>query len=73
MNIRVERASEYVLKVCGQDEFLVGEYELIQFQYIQDCFSRDITPTVVTLHVNKVPGRFVLQRYGIKGGFLWIL
>lgn len=58
MNIRNERANEYVLKVCGQDEFLVGDCELIQFQYIQDCLSRDIMPTLVTLHVNKVPGKY---------------
>lgn len=57
MNIRNERANEYVLKVCGQDEFLVGDCELIQFQYIQDCISKDIMPTLVTLHVNQVPGK----------------
>lgn len=55
MNIRHERANEYVLKVCGQDEFLVSDCELIEFQYVQDCISRGIMPTLVTLHVNKVP------------------
>lgn len=59
LNIRNEKPSEYVLKVCGQDEFLIGECELIQFQYIQDCLSRDIMPTLVTLHVNKVPGQYL--------------
>ncbi|KAJ8947735.1 hypothetical protein NQ318_017997 [Aromia moschata] len=26
-----------------------------EFQYIQDCLSKDITPTLVTLHVDRVP------------------
>ncbi|KAJ8946954.1 hypothetical protein NQ314_008755 [Rhamnusium bicolor] len=55
LNRRNERATEYILKVCGQDEFLFGEYEIIQFQYIQDCISKDLTPTLVTVHVDRVP------------------
>lgn len=57
LNRRNERTNEYVLKVCGQDDFLVGEYEIIEFQYIQDCISREITPTLVTVHVDRVPGK----------------
>ncbi|XP_018567528.1 phosphatidylinositol 4,5-bisphosphate 3-kinase catalytic subunit delta isoform [Anoplophora glabripennis] len=55
LNRRNERTNEYVLKVCSQDDFLVGEYEIIEFQYIQDCISREITPTLVTVHVDRVP------------------
>ncbi|XP_057663838.1 phosphatidylinositol 4,5-bisphosphate 3-kinase catalytic subunit beta isoform [Diorhabda carinulata] len=55
LNIRNERVSEYVLKVCGQDEFLIGDNRIIEFQYVQDCISRGITPTLITLHVDKVP------------------
>lgn len=59
MNIRNERTSEYVLKVSGQDEFLVGNNELVQFQYIQDCLTKDIIPTLVTLPKEKVPGIYI--------------
>ncbi|XP_023030262.1 phosphatidylinositol 3-kinase 92E [Leptinotarsa decemlineata] len=55
MNTRNERVSEYVLKVSGQDEFLVGDNEIIEYQYIQDCLTRDIMPTLVTMHVDRVP------------------
>ncbi|KAJ8980774.1 hypothetical protein NQ317_016025 [Molorchus minor] len=55
LNRRNDRPSEYILKVCGQDEFLVGDFEIIQFQYIQDCISKDITPTLVTIHIDRVP------------------
>lgn len=57
LNRRNERANEYILKVCGQDDFLVGDYEIIEFQYIQDCISREIIPTLVTVHVDRVPGK----------------
>lgn len=76
MNIRNERANEYVLKVCGQDEFLVGDTELLQFQYIQDCISRNIMPTLVTLHIEKVPGKLLKHLlnfvYYFTDGFLVI-
>ncbi|CAH1990801.1 unnamed protein product [Acanthoscelides obtectus] len=55
MNIRTDRASEYILKVCGQDEFLVGDFHIIEFQYIQECISKGVTPTLVTYHVDDVP------------------
>ncbi|XP_064211138.1 phosphatidylinositol 4,5-bisphosphate 3-kinase catalytic subunit delta isoform [Tribolium castaneum] len=55
LKIRYDRCNDYVLKVCGQDEYLVGDHQLIQFQYIQDSLSTDVTPIVVTVRVNKVP------------------
>lgn len=67
MNIRNERTNEYVLKVCGQDDFVVGDCELIQFQYIQDCISRDIMPTLVTLYFNQVPGKININLLGQNG------
>lgn len=56
---RHERSSEFVLKVCGQDEYLVGDYPLIKFQYIQDCLSRNVTPTLVTVHKDHVPSKII--------------
>ncbi|CAG9819182.1 unnamed protein product [Phaedon cochleariae] len=55
MNKKNERVNEYILKVCGQDEFIIGDYQIIEFQYIQDCISKDVIPTFVTLHVDRVP------------------
>lgn len=57
LNIRGEQTHDYVLKVCGRDEYLVGDYEMIQFQYIQDALLREITPTVVTTSVHSVPSK----------------
>lgn len=57
-NIKGEKASDYVLKVCGQDEYLVGDYELIQYQYIQDCVAREVVPTLVTVSLCTVPSKF---------------
>lgn len=35
MNKRHDRASDYVLKIAGRDEYLFGYYPLVQFLYIQ--------------------------------------
>ena len=40
--------NDFTLKVCGQEEYLIGDYPLIQFSYIQDCLAKDVTPTLVT-------------------------
>uniref|UniRef100_A0A8D9EW02 Phosphatidylinositol 4,5-bisphosphate 3-kinase catalytic subunit delta isoform n=1 Tax=Cacopsylla melanoneura TaxID=428564 RepID=A0A8D9EW02_9HEMI len=50
-----EQTSDYVLKVCGQEEYLVGELPLLQFCYIQECLSRERTPVLVTVSVESVP------------------
>ncbi|GAB0088558.1 phosphatidylinositol 4,5-bisphosphate 3-kinase catalytic subunit delta isoform [Sergentomyia squamirostris] len=49
-----DRVSDYILKVCGQDEFLFGEYPLVQFLYIQDTLSRNGVPTVVTQSIKNL-------------------
>lgn len=54
LQIKGEKTYDYVLKVCGQDEFLVGDYEFIQFQYIQDCIAREVVPNLVTVSVASV-------------------
>lgn len=58
-NIKGEKPSDYVLKVCGQDEYLVGDYDLIQYQYIQDCVAREAVPTLVTVALNTVPSKSI--------------
>lgn len=55
LNQRGERPNDFVLKVCGQDEYLVGDCPLVQFLYIQDSILRDIIPVVVTTSVENVP------------------
>lgn len=50
-----EQAQNYVLKVCGQDEYLVGDVPLIQFLYVQEMIARDLTPLVVTVSIESIP------------------
>nr|UIB01655.1 phosphatidylinositol-4,5-bisphosphate 3-kinase catalytic subunit alpha/beta/delta [Propylea japonica] len=54
-NTKNERPSDYVLKVCGRDDFIMGEEPLINFQYIQDSLSYGLTPVLVTVNVCDVP------------------
>lgn len=42
-----DRASDYILKVSGRDEYLFGDYPLIQFLYIQEMLSDTAVPNVV--------------------------
>lgn len=56
LQLKGETTDDYVLKVCGRDEYLVGDdYQLIQFQYIQDAIWREVNPTVVTMSIQSVP------------------
>ena len=55
MMSRGERPGDFMLKVCGQEEFLIGEFPLIQFIYIQESLSRDVTPVLLVLSVDSVP------------------
>ncbi|XP_017048808.1 phosphatidylinositol 4,5-bisphosphate 3-kinase catalytic subunit delta isoform [Drosophila ficusphila] len=42
-----DRATDYILKVSGRDEYLLGDYPLIQFLYIQETLSDTAVPNVV--------------------------
>ncbi|XP_026288763.1 phosphatidylinositol 4,5-bisphosphate 3-kinase catalytic subunit delta isoform [Frankliniella occidentalis] len=50
-----EQAQNFVLKVCGQDEYLVGDVPLIQFLYIQEMIAKDCCPLVVTVSIDSIP------------------
>ncbi|KYQ59052.1 Phosphatidylinositol-4,5-bisphosphate 3-kinase catalytic subunit beta isoform [Trachymyrmex zeteki] len=56
LKTRGEQPNDFTLKVCGQEEYLIGDnIPLIQFCYIQDCLAKDIMPTLVTLSKQSVP------------------
>ncbi|CAH0604358.1 unnamed protein product [Chrysodeixis includens] len=55
LNMRGEHAQNYVLKVCGREEYLFGDYPLIQFLYIQEMLSTDGVPQVMTVSMDKLP------------------
>jgi len=48
------KKDDYILKICGQEEYIFGDYPLIQFLYIQDRLSRGEVPMVVVTYVNDV-------------------
>lgn len=52
-----EQAKNFVMKVCGEDEYLVGDRPLLHFLYIQEMVAKDMIPTVVTVSVDSIPGR----------------
>lgn len=54
MNLRSEHPHNYVLKVCGREEYLFGDYPLIQFLYIQEMLAVDGVPQVMTVSIDKL-------------------
>ncbi|XP_061388256.1 phosphatidylinositol 4,5-bisphosphate 3-kinase catalytic subunit beta isoform [Musca vetustissima] len=50
-----DRASDYILKVRGRDEYLFGDYPLIQFIYIQESLSGSDVPNVVLKAIDTLP------------------
>nr|XP_032513943.1 phosphatidylinositol 4,5-bisphosphate 3-kinase catalytic subunit delta isoform [Danaus plexippus plexippus] len=55
LNMRGEHPRNYVLKVCGREEYLLGDDPLIQFLYIQETLARDGVPQVMTVSIDKIP------------------
>lgn len=53
-NFRRKVMNDYILKICGQEEYIFGDHPLIQFIYIQDRLSRGEVPTVVVKYVSDV-------------------
>lgn len=49
-----EKCEDFALKVCGQEEYLISDCPLIQFNYIQDCIARCITPTLCTVSISSI-------------------
>ncbi|XP_014210084.1 phosphatidylinositol 4,5-bisphosphate 3-kinase catalytic subunit delta isoform [Copidosoma floridanum] len=52
---RDERPRDFTLKVCGQDEYLIGDEPLIRYTYIRECISKDINPTLVAVNISNIP------------------
>ena len=44
----------YVLKVCGINEYLVGNYPICQFKYIRQCVNRNQTPDLMLDSISSV-------------------
>ncbi|KAG7306900.1 hypothetical protein JYU34_007008 [Plutella xylostella] len=55
LNIRGDHPRHYVLKVCGQEEYLLGDHPLIQFLYIQEKLASNGVPEVVSVSIDKIP------------------
>ncbi|XP_049283271.1 phosphatidylinositol 4,5-bisphosphate 3-kinase catalytic subunit beta isoform [Anopheles funestus] len=54
MKARMDNSTDFILKVCGREEYIYGAHPMICFQYVQDCLSRDETPTFVPRLVRSV-------------------
>lgn len=46
--------TNYILKVYGRDEYIYGDYPIIQFLYVQDTLSCNGTPSFVTQPIQNV-------------------
>ncbi|CAG2056380.1 unnamed protein product, partial [Timema podura] len=54
-NTEASDLKDFVLKVCGREEYFVGDYPIIQYLYIQETLLSDGVPTLVTVSCEGVP------------------
>lgn len=47
MNKTHHGSDDYILKICGQDEYIFGEHEIIQYLHVQDVLSANGIPSFV--------------------------
>lgn len=57
--LKGEQVGDYVFKVCGQEEYLVGNVPLVEFVYIQESLIKDVQPTLIVVNIRNVPGKLV--------------
>ncbi|XP_050432835.1 phosphatidylinositol 4,5-bisphosphate 3-kinase catalytic subunit delta isoform [Adelges cooleyi] len=55
LKTRNEKCSDFTLKVCGREEYIVGPHPLIDFAYVQDSLSQDLNPILVAASKYNVP------------------
>lgn len=60
LKTRNEKCSDFTLKVCGREEYIVGSHPLIDFAYIQDSLSQDLNPILIAVSKFNVPGSQLL-------------
>lgn len=60
LKTRNEKCSDFTLKVCGREEYIVGPHPLIDFAYIQDSLSQDLNPIMIAVSKFNVPGKQLL-------------
>lgn len=63
LKTRNEKCSDFTLKVCGREEYIVGQHRLIDFAYIQDSLSQDLNPILIAVSKFNVPGSFYYYCY----------
>ncbi|XP_054714639.1 phosphatidylinositol 4,5-bisphosphate 3-kinase catalytic subunit delta isoform-like [Uloborus diversus] len=45
---------DYLLKICGQEEYIIGPYALSQYKYVQDSLSCDKIPELVLVTSDRI-------------------
>lgn len=60
LKTRNEKCSDFTLKVCGREEYIVGVHPLIDFAYVQDSLSQDLNPILIAVSKFNVPGKLLL-------------
>lgn len=48
-------AQGYVLKVCGRQEYLIGNYPLSRFLRVRDSLNKDTSPSFIVIPLEQVP------------------
>nr|XP_022907614.1 phosphatidylinositol 4,5-bisphosphate 3-kinase catalytic subunit delta isoform [Onthophagus taurus]XP_022907621.1 phosphatidylinositol 4,5-bisphosphate 3-kinase catalytic subunit delta isoform [Onthophagus taurus] len=70
LNIHDVYVEKYVLKVFGQNEYIIGSYPLIEYQYIQEELLKDAYPVLVLVNkadlISTIAGDDVVDVYSYE-------
>ncbi|GIY91475.1 phosphatidylinositol 4,5-bisphosphate 3-kinase catalytic subunit beta isoform [Caerostris extrusa] len=54
IGLDTEYVNNFLLKICGVEEFLIGPYPISQYKYIRECLASDKTPELILVTTEMV-------------------
>ncbi|XP_078615634.1 phosphatidylinositol 4,5-bisphosphate 3-kinase catalytic subunit delta isoform-like [Branchiostoma floridae x Branchiostoma japonicum] len=49
-----EDPADFTLKVCGQFDYLIGEFPISRFKYVRKCLSKATTPQLMLVNLDNI-------------------
>ncbi|KAF8774814.1 Phosphatidylinositol 4 like protein [Argiope bruennichi] len=54
IGLQGDQSQNFLLKICGLEEYLIGPYPISQYKYIRECLSCDRIPELILVSSDKV-------------------
>lgn len=60
---RIDKSGNYLLKVCGVDQFLLNEQPILRYKYIVECISKELIPQIILTNYDDVSCKIPKTNY----------